>query len=83
MGKSRGFFSLIKNGETGENSLAFLGKNLNKIREQWLETANFKDKIRNLFNSNEKLQNNKIFSQQLEVDKLSIRNYISAIEHRV
>ena len=79
MGKSGGFFSLVKN-ENGEQSLAFLGKELSEIRKQWLETANLKDKIKTLFTSNEKLQNNKIFSQQLEIDKLSIRNYISAIE---
>ncbi len=83
IGKSGGFFSLTKNEENGEQSLAFLGKNLSQIREQWQETANLKDKIKTLFTSNEKLENNKIFSQQLEIDKLSIRNYVSAIEHGV
>ena len=83
MGKSGGFFSLIKNEENGEQSLAFLGKELSQIKEQWQQSANLKDKIKTLFTSNEKFENNKIFSQQLEIDKLSIRNYISAIEHGV
>lgn len=83
MGKSGGPFSLVQNEETGGKSLAFLGKQLSQIKEQLQETASLKDKIKNLFVSDEKFENNKILSQQFEVDKLSIRNYISAIEHGV
>ena len=83
MGKSGGFFSLLENEDTGEKSLGFLGKELSQIKKQWQETANLRDKIRTLFTSNDKLENSKILAQQLEIDKLSIRNYISAIEHGV
>ena len=82
MGKSGGFFSLVKN-ENGQQSLAFLGKELSQVKEQWQETVNLRDKIRTLFTSNDKLENSKILAQQLEIDKLSIRNYVSAIEHGV
>ena len=37
MGKSGGFFSLVKN-ENGQQSLAFLGKELSQVKEQWQET---------------------------------------------
>lgn len=83
IGKSGGFFSLTKNEESGEQSLAFLGKDLSQIKEQWRQSANLKDKIKTLFTSNEKLEDNKIFSEQLEVDKLSIRNYVKTLEHGV
>ena len=82
LGKSGGFFNLVKN-ENGEQSLAFLGKELSQVKEQWIDTVNLRDKIRILFTSNDKLESSKILAQQLEIDKLSIRNYISAIEHGV
>lgn len=83
LGKTGGFFSLIKNEQNGEQSLAFLGKQLSQIKTQWNEVSSLKDKVKTLFTSGTKLEDNKIFSQKLEVDKLSIRNYISALGHGV
>ena len=83
MGKTGGFFNLITNENTGEKSLGFLGKELSQVKEQWQEATTLKEKIGTLFTTNAKLEHNKALSEQLETDKTSIRNYISAIEHGV
>ncbi len=83
LGKSGGFFSLLENEETGEKSLGFLGKKLSLIKEQWNEAKNLKEKINTLFTTNAQLENRKAFAVQLETDKNSLRNYISAINHGV
>ena len=82
-GKTGGFFNLIKDNNTGEKSLGFLGKELSQVKEQWQEATTLKEKIGTLFTTNAKLEHNKALSEQLETDKTSIRNYISAIEHGV
>ena len=82
-GKTGGFFNLITDKNTGEKSLGFLGKELSQVKEQWQEATTLKEKIGTLFTTNAKLEHNKLLSEQLETDKTSIRNYISAIEHGV
>ena len=83
LGKSGGFFSLLENEETGEKSLGFLGKRLDLVKQQWNEAKNLKEKISTLFTTNAQLESRKAFAIQLETDKNSLRNYISAINHGV
>ena len=83
MGKSGGFFGLLENKETGETSLGFLGKRLELVKQQWNEAKNLKEKISTLFTTNAQLESRKAFAVQLETDKNSLRNYISAINHGV
>jgi len=83
MGKTGGFFSLVENKDTGGKSLGFLGKELSQVKQQWIEAQTLKEKIQTLFTTNNQIEKNKLFAQQLEIDKLSIRNYISAIEHGI
>lgn len=83
LGKSGGFFSLLENEETGEKSFGFLGKRLDLVKQQWNEAKNLKEKISTLFTTNAQLESRKAFAVQLETDKNSLRNYISAINHGV
>lgn len=77
-------FSLMKN-EIDENrkSLAFLGKDIETMKKQWNEATSIGDKIKNLFSSKSRLEADSNFANQLEIDKLALRNFNSAMGHGV